>query len=139
MNDADDPLEVELAALQPREISAELERSISRRLPAVPARRSDWAFAGYGGLAAAALALALLLRHTSSPSPATFNGEKQPWPQQSGDDSLPTLLTYQRVLAKPPEALDKLLDKHAANGLRPAREEPRGLAFAHFDALTGEP
>jgi hypothetical protein len=62
-------------------------------------------------------------------------------PHPPAEDAAPTLLTYQRALARSPEDLDALLDKQAvtAPGLEP---ELVPISFSRFDAglhdLPGE-
>lgn len=146
-DDADDPLEAELAALRPHDPSPALRQRVAERLADSPSfSRSRWlwgtAFAGV--LAAACLVAILVVRRTipgdvSPPVivqvPAAAAG--------SGDDSLPTLQVYQRALSHSPEAVDALLDRHAVRTSQPVSPGGQVYAFPRSDdvlhTLIGEP
>jgi len=147
MNEADDPLEAELAALRPHEVSPGLQRRVAERLAQAPPSRARWLWGSAlaGGLAAACLVAAILLGRGTGPVVPTRRTtvEVPPAPRGASDDSLPTLQVYQRALAWSPEALDALLDKHAVRASSPEPREARLCAFLQSDAaihaLLGEP
>ena len=114
MNDAPDPLETELFALKPQEVSFELRRRIAQHLADEPTGKTRrlWWFALAGGLAAC-LAIVLILWR-SGRSIDTNQIETRPQLARVEDPG-PTLQAYQQALASSPEELDALLDKHAAN------------------------
>ncbi len=139
-----DPLETELSALRPQEMSRGLRDRIAERLAKAPAanRRRRWWFARAGGLAAACLAAVLLwgrggrrveLEQTVAPTPA---------PPAPVEESEPSLLTYQRALSRSSEELDALLNQCAQTAPEPDQELvsvgafPRSEAALH--ALLGE-
>jgi len=123
MNEHFDPLEAELAALKPAQPSPALRQRLADKLsggvwvaPRPRSRRIWSTAAAIGGLVAACLTAALLLRHPSA-------GKSEPespfapleFPVAAAfDDSLPTVWTYRRALAGPQQELDALLDKHAS-------------------------
>src|SRR5262249_8499556 len=124
MNEADDPLEAELAALRPRDVSPGLRQRVAERLADSRARRARWlwGFALAGGLAAACLVAILLFRRANVPGVEPGPIANGPLASHAvGDDSLPTVQVYQQALARSPEELDALLDRHAA---RASRSDP---------------
>lgn len=145
MNPSNDPLEAELAALQPRDVSPVLGGRIRQSLgdPTRTGWRWPWNAALAGGLAAACVTAAVLGEWLGSDlwrkqdviaCPAALD--------EPSDDSLPTVRVYQQALARSPEALDTLLDQHGVRDLQP---EPRGAevyAFPRSDveirSLIGE-
>jgi hypothetical protein len=137
MSDAPDPLEAELSALRPLEVSPGLRRRVAERLseapPASPGR--PWRLALAGGLAAACLA-AIILRWAGGWRVGTeaVVALPRPAPAAPVEDSGPTLLAYERALARSPEALDALLDKHAAVAPEAKPELVRVCAFVRSDA-----
>jgi hypothetical protein len=116
MTESLDPLEMELLALRPRDVSRELQGRVAERLHQRAWRyRPAWRAAVVGGLATAAgilLALVLWLenRKTTMDPPVVSIP-----PQSRGvvEESRPTMQAYNRALAESPEALEALLDKHA--------------------------
>jgi hypothetical protein len=147
MNEPDDALEAELAALRPRDVSPALQQRVAERLGDAPSARSRWIWgvALAGGLAAACLAAVLLLGRGGGPSAPTGQTIVEALPKLHGpaDDSLPSLQAYQRALARSPEELDALLDRHAASAAPLDPQEGRVHAFprsdVEIDALIGEP
>ena|SRR5262249_38408570 len=151
MSDAPDPLEAELSALRPHEISPRLRRGIAEGLaaspapppsPAAQAGRGWWRIALAGGLAAACLAAVLFWwarGRRVEPDPIV---QPQPAPSALVEDSVPTLLEYQRALSRSSEELDTLLNKHARAAPQPDPELERIGAFtrseAALHALLGE-
>ena len=137
MSETPDPLEAELSALRPLEVSPDLRRRIADRLadptPSRPRRAGILVLVG--SLAAACLA-AVLFRWGGDggvgpgpiavpPRPAQVAGIDDPWP---------TLLAYDRALAHSPEALSTLLDRHAEAPAGP-RPEPEPIrAFTRSEA-----
>jgi hypothetical protein len=123
MNDHFDPLEAELSALKPHAPSPALKQRIANELEtgvqisaSSKSSRVWWSGAMAGGLIAACLTAGLLLR----PAPLGKPEIDAPLaPLQlpvaaAFDDALPTVWTYRRALARPPQELEALLDKHAA-------------------------
>jgi len=117
MNDLPDPLEAELMSLRPHEPSPGLRRGVAVRLTdAPPARlRRLWWLAVSGGLAAACLAVVLSwwwggprVDPRGQGPPIIPPVAKRPYLEV--ENSAPTLLAYQRALARSPEELDALLD-----------------------------
>jgi hypothetical protein len=126
MKEPPDPLEAELFAMRPREVSPELRRRIAGRLGVGQAFQPDgqagkpdlqrrrWWIALAGGLAAACLAAILLWWWGSRRvEPEPIVDRPDPAPPAQMEDAPPTLLAYQRALARSPEELDALLDKQA--------------------------
>jgi hypothetical protein len=123
MNESLDPLESELSALQPREMSGELRRAIAERLAEVERvagaqrvqnrwlRRSVFV----GGLIAASLAV-ILFRWIGNQPELTPGGPHPPTPSIAAENSNDTLLAYERALARSPDEFAALLDKDAAAG-----------------------
>lgn len=142
MSEAPDPLEAELSALRPREVSPDLRRRVAERLAEAPlsTRRWWWRLALAGALAAAGLAAALFWgiggRHIE-PEPVF-----PPAPAVKAEDYGPTVLAYERALARSPEELDALLNQHARPAAEPHPEPARLGAFTRSEvalhALLGE-
>jgi hypothetical protein len=120
MNEAPDPLEAELSALRPRDVSPGLRHRIDARLADPPhTRRRTWRIALAAGLAAACLA-AVLFRSRGdrgpAPGPQPVVVRPRPAPpavEPEDDNPEPTVLAYERALARSPEALEALLDRQA--------------------------
>jgi hypothetical protein len=144
MSTTPDPLEGELAALRPYEISPGLRRQIARRLAgSAPAPfRWLWRFALAGGLAAACLTMVLVWRGGGVRMEPEQVVRPQPAPPVPGEDAGPTLLAYERALDRSPEALDALLDKDAGVVPEVRPDLVRSGAFtrseAALHALLGE-
>jgi hypothetical protein len=143
MNEPLDPIEAELSSLRPREVSPELYRRVARGLAAPSPRKTYrlWRPALVAGLAAACLAAIAFHRGGSGvvgPGPI----DRRSVPAVAVDDSRPMLLAYQRALARSPEALGALLDKHAqaAAGPGPGLGQIRGFtrSVAVLDTLLGD-
>ena len=137
MSEPLDPLEAELSALRPHEVSPGLRRRIADRLadPSPTRRRRPWPLALAGGLAATCLVAAILrwgIGGAVGPGPIVV----PPRPAQTAgvDDSWPTLLAYERALARSPEELGALLDKHAGAAPEPRPEPVPICAFTRSDA-----
>ena len=138
-----DPLEAELAALQPHEPSTQLRGRIAEELTvsvsAVVRSGSSqiwWNVAITGSVVAACLAAGLFLLRPTSRSK---KGSEPPVLRSqldvvtAFDEALPTVWTYQRALAHSPQDLEALLDKHASVAPSHVRAVPRHL-FIHSDA-----
>jgi hypothetical protein len=121
MTEKHDSLQADLSALRPQPVSAELRRRIAERLAAqpVPVRRQwTWRRALAGSLAAASLAAIVGWwifawmggRNVNAPPELA---RIQPGIAAEADVAPPTLLAYQRALARSPEELDVLLNRHA--------------------------
>ncbi|SIO35098.1 hypothetical protein SAMN05444166_4007 [Singulisphaera sp. GP187] len=146
MNEIPDPLETELRAFRPTELSTDLKRRVADRLAGSTTKmnRRFGRIALAGGLTAAACLLALLLGRGgdrgADTKPAIVT--PLPVPPDRPEDRLPSLRAYREALAQSPEALDRLLDRHAVrdHGLDPQLVRTR--AFHRPDpegrALTGE-
>jgi hypothetical protein len=150
MSEAPDPLEAELSALRPHDVSPGLRRRVAERLAPAhpgltpPARHERvWRLAVAGGLAAAALAVILFLWRSGRRVEQEQNVVRpQPAPPVAVEDPGPRLLAYQRAFARSPEELDALLDQHALVPREPGSELVQmGAATrsdAAFHALLGE-
>lgn len=120
MNDDLDPLESELTALQPVEISDGLRQNISRRLAeieraphaAVPRSHRWWPAAVASLVVAASVALIAFPRFDSQPHPTVIN-VGPPTPSPAFDNVANTLLSYERALARSPDEFEALLVKNA--------------------------
>jgi hypothetical protein len=142
MSEAPDPLEAELLALRPHEVSPRLRRRVAGRLADTdrgvksPVRgRRLLRLALAGGLAAAVLVATLLwwrIGRRVEPEPIVV----RPAPTQpvQVQEAQPTLLVYQRALTRSPEDLDALLDKQAAAAQQPSPELLRIGPFTRSDA-----
>jgi hypothetical protein len=115
MNETPDPLEAELTALRPREVSPGLRQRVAERLAEFPTVKSirPWRLALASGLAAACLAVVLLWREGGGGGISDLDPVLPPQPPPSVVEQRPTLLAYERALGRSPEALDALLSKHA--------------------------
>lgn len=146
MNDADDPLEAELASLRPYDVSPRLKQRIAECLDPSSPPRWRWLRATVlsGGLASACLVVILLVHKSGPGDPTRSDTVMLPsTPAGVRDDALPTLQVYQRALSGSPEALDSLLDKHAVLAARPDSPGGQVSAFARshhvIHSLIGEP
>jgi hypothetical protein len=138
-----DPLETELQSLRPCDASPHLRRRIAERLNVRQAQASNrpwpWSVALAGALAAAAVAAVLVWSEGRL--------HQEPWPGETErpgrlavrKDAPPTVLAYKRVLARSPNALEALLDQHAARVLPATSPRPEFRAFARIDELRFDP
>ncbi len=109
MNDTPDPLELELSALRPCDVSPGLRGRIARRLAEAPTpeRRPPRWFALSAALAAACVVAAVFWRVGGSDVEKTPNVvDDQPVRHIETNPSMPTLLAYERALARSPEELE---------------------------------
>lgn len=135
-----DTLEAELAALRPREPSAELRQRIATLLASPSSVRRArqrvsvlWSGALAGGLAAACFAALVLWRGEEREIEAETPAARfEPVAATAFDEALPSIWSYRSALTRSPEGLDDLLDKHGARTLRP--ERARAFVFARFDS-----
>jgi hypothetical protein len=137
MSEPPDPLEVELSALRPQEITAELRRRVAQRLADAQAakRRWGWRLVLAGGLAAACLAGILLWwAGGRREEPQSIAVQPRPAPPRKVEDPNPTLLAYQRAFARSPEELNALLDKQAVAAPESNPEVGRIGAFTRSKA-----
>jgi hypothetical protein len=156
MNETPDPLETELSALSPHDISPELRRRIAQRLAAPqrttqPVRRRL--------LLAGALAMAYVVavvfwwgRGSVHSERAAVESPNVPQVTSTLPDSRaasvarpcwePRLLTYQRALARSTEELEALLNREAAFATESRAQILQFRAFtpsnASLDALLGD-
>jgi hypothetical protein len=144
MSEAPDPLETELLALRPHEVSPELRRRVAERLAESSAarRRWRWRIALAGGLAAAFVAAMLFpWRAGRRDEPAPIPVVVQPALAVEAKRSFPTLIEYERALARSPEELDSVL-KRGADWAPPNRELVSMFTVIRSDAqlrdLLGE-
>ena len=109
MNDAPDPLELELSALRPCDVSPGLRGRIARRLAEVPTpeqQRPRW-FALSAALAAACVVAAVFWRVGDRHVELNQNTRVAPAvPRVGANSSALTLLAYERALARSPEELE---------------------------------
>ena len=137
MNEPFDPLEAELEALVPRQISPDVQRYIAERLTVTKAepagRRWPWSVSLASALAAATIAAVLVWSADNrSWQPAPDGGQAGGLAAVNGV-SPPTVQVYRRVLARSADALDAMLDKHASRVLPP---DPQGGAIRAFSRLN---
>jgi hypothetical protein len=131
MNDEHELFEKDLAALRPRDVSPGLRRRIARSLAEAPqreVRRPHW-FALSAALAAACVVAAVFWRvgHRDD-KPEQNLATTRPVPHLEVSSSIPTLLVYERALARSPEELEAkmssfrwpLRDASRAGGRAPA-------------------
>ena len=127
---AADPLEAELRTFRPtgpsRELFARVETELARDLARdlahdLAARRTRaWPWLAGSLLAAAACIVVAVLLWQSSRSPGrstvavATTAPAAVTPVTEPDDDRPALASYRRALSRSPEALDELLDRHAA-------------------------
>jgi hypothetical protein len=145
MNDPFDRIEAELAALRPHDASPGLRQRIADHQARSGSSSSlwPWGVALAGGLAAAVLA-AIVFPWTvkTSGEVGALQVGTQSVPGVAVEPPLPTLMVYQRALARSPEALDARLDKDAALPMGPDPQLAQISAFTRSDAalhaLLGE-
>jgi hypothetical protein len=137
MSEAPDPLEAELSALRPEEITPEMRRRIAQGLADAPPakRRWGWRLVFAGGLAAACLAGILFWWASGRrEEPPNIAVQPRPGPPRKVEDSNPTLLAYKRAFARSPDELNALLDKQAVTAPECNPEVGRIGAFTRSEA-----
>jgi hypothetical protein len=144
MSETPDPLESELSALRPREVSPGFQQRVTERLAMAPrTARRRWWFAVAGGLAAACLLVALLWGSRWRIEVKPTIPRPQPTPVAEAEDAGPSLRAYRSALARSPAQLDALLDKHALVAPDTNPQLAGAGAFTRPDAalhaLLGEP
>jgi len=158
MNETPDPLEAELSALSPHDVSPGLRGRIAERLSepsSVKLPRWQWRrLALTGGLAAACLAAVVYLwggggvnlqRAVVGPPnvpPVEPAPRFRPMTPAIIVDWEPRLVTYQRALARSPEDLDVLLSHETRLASEPHSQLVQFRAFtpsnASLNALLGD-
>lgn len=123
MNEPENQLEAELAAWQPGPVTPGLWKRIgndlSRKQPQIRIRRLPWFFGSAAAAASVLLAVVLSQKHEEADKRV----------DASPQDLMPTLGAYGRALAQTPDALDQLLDRHAASTTIHAGVETNHSAF----------
>jgi hypothetical protein len=132
VSDAPDPLERELAALRPPAVSPELRRRVAERLSGGgdPSARSVSDGGSLGrrlrswlvvlGLLGLTGVLAVMIpRKKEPPAPEPPAVVPAPPTDIESPDPAPSVLAYHQALARSPDELTALLDKHAAPGPDP--------------------
>jgi hypothetical protein len=145
MSEAPDPLEAELSALRPHGASARLRQGIAQSLIDTPCRtrrRLAW-FAVAAGLAAACLVVGLLwwgAGRQGRPEPIVHR--PRPAPSAPAEHSEPTVLDYERALARSPDDLDALFNErtHVASESNPELVRLGAFSRSHtvLKALLGD-
>jgi hypothetical protein len=141
MNEANEQLEAELAALRPHDPTPQLRRRIAehRARSQSPSSRWRWGLAVASGLAAAC-AVAVLLRWGAirnvepAPNVVLTKSQRKLAPLVAVDDAGFTFLMYRRALSRSPEELDALLARDAPVALDSNPELPQISAFTRSDA-----
>ena len=134
MDDTDDFFEAELASFRPQPVSLELRERVGAELTRRPIR---W-LAAVAGLAAAACVVLGALLWLSQPTVVTHPVNPTPPVVTTADVSPPTLMDYQRALAKSSDSLDALFAKPAGRETRDGDQpaEPVRAFSRSFSDLT---
>jgi hypothetical protein len=138
VSETPDPLEAELAALRPRGVSPELRRRVADRLATRPTRRWPWAVALVAVLASAGGLALVAPWNKELPPPVPPVVVPAPPAVRESPDPAPSVLAYQRALARSPEELTALLDRHAAVAPDPVPVAAFTRSNATLDALLGD-
>ena len=138
MSQTPDPLEAELAGLRPRGVSPELRRRVADRLAARPVRRWPWAVALLTVLCSAGVVAVVAPWKKTLPPPEPPVVVPAPPAEPESPDPNPSVLAYQQALARSPEELTALLDRHAAAAPDPVPVTAFIRSNAILDALIGD-
>jgi len=135
MSESSDPLERELSAVHPRAVSPDLRRSVGEQL-AAPQTGRRWVWdAALAGVLAVGGVLVLVVPWRKTPVPPEVPVVvPAPPAANTTEEFVPTLIVYQRALARSPEDLDALLARAAPAG----GAEPLTRSTSNFDALIGD-
>ena len=149
MNESLDPLESELFALRPVEMSSQLRRGIAERLAEVEhvadamRIRGRWLRRGIlaGGLIAAGIAV-VIVRWSVGPVEPQPIVTPQSTPALAVENSNNMLLAYERAFARSPDEFDALLNNDVA-GVPATNEHPVRIGVLSWSdpelhALLGE-
>jgi hypothetical protein len=120
MNDDVDPLELELAALVPLDVSPRLRQDIAERLAEIerPSHRSNarrgrwWLVAAGSGCIAAGLA-AVVFHSLGNDAGRGRTGPSQPTHVQAFNVTADTLISYERALAQSADEFESLVTQNA--------------------------
>jgi hypothetical protein len=141
-----DSLERELAAMRPRQHSAELNSRIAASLEPAMTRpmRSTRQSAGrrvamIGGLVAACLAaVAIWLANRSQVDTHSQDGRPESLLATAFDPTFPSVWTYRHAVIHSPDSLDALLERHAKVTRESRRDSMPLHAFARLDSKTND-
>ena len=149
MNESLDPLESELSALRPLEMSSDLRRGIVERLAEIEPLGDNKRIRGpwlrrrvlAGGLIAAGLAVVIVRWSVGPPEPQpTVTHESTPTLAVDKPNNM--LLAYEQAFARSPDEFDALLNKDAADVSATDAQPVRIGVFSWSDpelhALLGE-
>jgi hypothetical protein len=132
MNEAFDPLEAELSALRPLDVSPALRFGVARRLADAPRTKlpQRWLFVLAGGLAASCLAMVVWRNLKGEQERAVVGPRMVPWVERildgesaaaaQSENVRPSLLACERALSRSPEAFDALIGKLATQRSGPS-------------------
>jgi hypothetical protein len=149
MNESHNPLESELSALRPLELSSDLRRGIAERLAGVESLgdtkriRGPWLRRGAlaGGLIAAGIA-AVVFRWLAGPTEPRPTVTQLSTPTLASENSNTMLVAYERAFARSPDEFDALLNKDAADvpvaNAQPVRIAVFSWSDPELHALLGE-
>jgi hypothetical protein len=148
MTESLDPLESELSALQPLELSPDSRRGLAERLADVDRiaesgrlrRRWPWKGLLVGGLIAASVAVILFRSWGNRPEPSPIMPH-QSTPSIAVANSGNSLMAYERAFARSPDDFAALLDRDAvlvAPNPRLTRTHVFSLSDPEIHALLGE-
>ena len=140
MSDAPDPLERELANLRPPAVSPDLRRHVAERLAGGGSlgRRLRSGLVALGVLAAAGAVAVTVPWKMKSPPPVPPVIAPAPPTETESPDPAPSVLAYQQALARSPDELSALLDRHAAAAPDPVPVAAFTRSTATLDALIGD-
>src|SRR5581483_3075907 len=129
-----DSLEAELEALRPLELPPALAARIGAQLDA-PGRaaRFRWWWIPAAVAAAASVGIAVgvwrAITHGVQNTPTVVHTTPDSPSGTVAREDIPALATYPRALSGPPEALNELLDRHAARSLSGGTHAPAGAGL----------